>query len=141
MNKTIKLMLCAIVVALTSFSFTNCAGFAEDQIKQAIAAMNKEYPKEITTGITCRQIITEGKDVIYDCVIDSENVGLEAFKSEDIKNSIFESIKEGYHSDDNLKTFIDFVVTANMGVKYRFTDEASGQKVEIAYDNDALAGI
>lgn len=146
--KSIFKHLCVVAVALTTvFTMSSFTQYDEDEfdveaiLKEAVAEVNAECPRNLGEGMTITGARIAGKRMIYDFMAPSEVVeGLNMMKALDeaaTNQLMLESMLSG--GDEVIFLFL-LCAEADYGIEFRF-DSTDGQRASLYLSDDALEGV
>lgn len=130
MKKVLFVFLIAISMVLSSCT-------PEGQLEIMVAGLSTECPMTIDETITCTDIFTEGKNIVYLCVVEEQEVGFNLSKivNSQTKHLVKEDMLRNYRlqtiTNKDFATFIQLCKEAKYNIIFRCIGSSTGDKYDI----------
>lgn len=129
MKKYLFLLLTAIIAVMLS----SCNN-AQKQLEEGLKVANATCPVNIGSGITITGYFIEDNYVVFSYLCDESQISAE---------SLFNSLDGGTFvqmaaMDENVRTVLDLMTKADVGLKFRVTGSSSGFRDDLAYENNEV---
>ena len=110
---------------------TSCT--PKSKLEMDVAASSTECPIVVDEVTKIVDIKTEGKNVVYECVIDEDLTGTDISLLDDveIKKELKKEYKSFFRQNPKLVEFVKLVKEANYNIIYRYVGSNSGYKFDI----------
>ena len=120
-----------LVALIASLMITSCT--PESKLEMGVAASSAECPIVVDELTKIVDIKTEGKNVVYECVIDEDLTGTDISVLDDveIKKELKKEYKSFLRQNPEIVEFVKLVKDANYNVIYRHVGSNSCSKFDI----------
>ncbi|MCM1050832.1 MAG: hypothetical protein NC349_02630 [Paenibacillus sp.] len=134
--RIIRYVACMAVAVMMAMAATSCGNVKDKAMDMAIEEINKQLEGQTMPGIEKMSLSADDNYVIYNYVVDEEQVDINEMKStaDQQKAEVMKSVVR----DPNQKKFVEMVKLADRGMKFSYKGNKSGEGYEIVIEQDEL---